>query len=903
MGPVDWPRIKAVFDAAILVEKNEQSSYLTNVCACDEELRREVESLLASSDAAGSFMETPLAGEMVERMAEGLPSGLEPGQVLGRYTIIRKIGRGGMGDVFLAQDSELDRQVALKILRKDANTDKDTSRRFIREAKAASALNHPNILTVHDIGSFEESHFIATELIKGETLRARLNRERLRLSEILDITIQVAAALNAAHHEGIIHRDIKPENIMLRDDGLAKVLDFGLAKLTEPAASAEVLNESKYATYVNTSPGVVMGTVNYMSPEQVRGKDTDARTDIWSLAVVLYEMLTLRKPFFDETATDTIAAILTREPAPLGENVPFELQRIVNKALQKKLNLRYRSVKDFLTDVKDLKREIEFSDDLERLQAPPLQKSTIAEVAVSEQNATRSNATAISAPTSRAQQESRTNHLVRAVAKRRFATALGILLAALVGMGVFYGYSATGSDSINSVAVLPFVNTGGDPEQEYLSDGVSEALINALSRLPQLKVIARSSSFHYKGKEIDPREVAKELGVEVIVNGSVTRRGDNIVITVEMMNVADRTRIWGETYTRAATDAMSLQDEIALTVAENLRPRLTPGDHQQIVKPETSSAQAYDLRLKGWFLMRKGGQANLNQAIELFERAIVIDPNYARAYAGLSIAFSNIYGLGFGDPKEFRPKQEAAVRKAVELDPSLEDAHNALGIYFTSTFQWIEAEREYKLAIEINPNFAGAHANYAQLLSGMKRHEQAIAETRRAIEIDPLRAEVYAVLPEVLVYARRYDEAIDAAGRAIEMFSREPTGYLRLAAAHSHSNMHSEAIATYRRAVELDEKSLTIQAALGAAHARAGERGKADEILRKVLSAKEYFSKADLARLYIALGEHDKAFEALETAYTDRDYSLEFLAVDPAFDPIRTDPRFVELVARIGLPQ
>ncbi|MBC7899443.1 MAG: tetratricopeptide repeat protein, partial [Saprospiraceae bacterium] len=610
------------------------------------------------------------------------------------------------------------------------------------------------------------------------------------------------------------------------------------------------------------------------------------------------------RPFADETANDTIAAILTREPAPLNESIPLELQRIVKKALQKKPDERYHTVKDFLLDVKNLKRELEFSEELERFRIPAFPKSTNGGLTQSGESATEMHAAAISTQNSLAAgQMSGTKYLINEVTKRKLVSVLGIFLAALVGLGFLYGHSATGPVSINSVAVLPFVNVGGDPEEEYLSDGISEALINNLSRLPRLKVIARTSSFQYKGKEIDPREVAKELGVEVIVTGSVTRRGDNMNISVEMINAADKTRIWGETYSRTATDTQNIQEEITRMVSENLRPRLEGGQHQQIAKSETKSSQAYDMHLRGWFLMRRGGQANLNQAIELFEQAIAIDPNYARAYASLSIAFSNIYGLGLGDQNEFRPKQEVAVRKAVELDPNLEDARNALAVFLTRNFQWVEAEQEFKRAIEINQNFAGARANYARLLSSTKRHEQAVAETRRAIEIDPLRAEVYSVLPEMLTYARRYDEAIDAAKKAIEMNPKEPSGFLRLADAYSHKKMYPEAVAADRRSVELDGGSLATQIILGATLAQAGERSKAEEILRKTLTAKDYVSPVDLARFYIALGEPKKALSSLEKAYTERDGGLQFLAVDPAFDQLRTDWRFADLLHRIGLPK
>lgn len=917
MESENWQRVKTIFDSAFEMGASQRSSFLRIACADDEELLREVEDLLAASETAGSFMEIPLVNAVEDLLPHDSAVQLESGQILGRYRIIRRIGEGGMGEVFLAQDSELDRQVALKILHTETSADEFGLQRFVQEAKSASALNHPNILTIHEIGSFGELNYIATELIDGETLRARLNIESLTLSEILDFTIQIATALNAAHDAGIVHRDIKPENIMIRDDGLAKLLDFGLAKLTYPRLVSGFNRETfgkvpayysdgskriDCASQVDTAPGMVIGTLNYMSPEQARGKATDARTDIWSLAVVLYEMLAQRRPFGGETASDTMAAILTSEPAPLSESVPLELQRIIKKSLQKSPDQRYHTIKDFLLDVKHLKRELEFSEELQRLRIPVFPNPAEAGTSPLGRGTTEMHSAAISRQNSLDRLTSIAEDLNSRLTKRILAPVLGVLLAIFFGAGIFSWYPA-GSASINSVAVMPFVNAEGDPEKEYLSDGLSEALINNLSRLPQLKVIARSSSFQYKGKEIDPQEVARTLGVKVIVVGRVRQRDDDLSISVEMINAADRTQIWGETYNRKVKDAQNIQEDIAQTVSKKLSLRLTGGQQQQIAKNETNNPKAYELRLQATFISRKGGLENTRRAIDLLNKAIELDPNYSAAYALLCVNYGNMPNLGAGDPNEFRSKAEAAGRKAVELDPNLDGAHNALATVLENSWEWAEAEREYTRAIELNSNSISARANYAALLSYTKRHEAALSEMQRAIELDPLRGDTRVVVSYILNSANRYDEAVEAARWAIEINPENSEAYVSLARVYGNKKMYPEAIEAGRHAVELDNNSVATQIILGTALAQAGDRNQAEKLLQNTLDANEYVSPADSARFYLALGEREKAVASLERAYSERDGGMRFLASDPAFEPIRTDPRVVDLLRRMGLPQ
>jgi serine/threonine-protein kinase len=794
---------------------------------------------------------------------------LAPGTRLGRYEIRSLLGVGGMGEVYLAHDSTLHRAVAIKLLPGHLASDADRLKRLEQEAYAASSLNHPNILTIYEVGTHDGTHFIATEFVDGESLRHRLAHGRLELREVLEIGGQVAAALGAAHGAGIVHRDIKPENIMLRKDGIVKVLDFGLAKVAGGQAW-----DSETRAAPDTEPGTVLGTVQYMSPEQARGLETDARTDIWSLGVVLYEMLAGRSTFEGRTSSDVIAAILKTEPPPLTRYVndaPPELERIVTKALQKDREERYQAVKDLGLDLKGLKRRLDF--DTEAARAIPSTPIT----------------TASTGP--------------RRTVNRAALVLLiaGTAAVVAVGYGAYSGYlGGTSKGTIDSIAVLPFANESGNPDHEYLSDGISEILINNLSRLSEVKVIARSSSFEYKGKTVDLQQVARALGVKAIVTGRVAQRGDNLVIGVELIDTADRTQMWGEQYNRKATDLLQVQADISGDVAEKLRRRLSTAERDRLTKPETTNPQAYELALQGRFYARQGGTQNSNRAIEYYQRAIALDPRYAFPYVGLANNYRSLVFNSVLDPKEYMPKVEAAVRKALELDETLADAHVALGNFLRESWDWAGAEREYQRAIALNPSLAGAHRNYAASLSNMGRHDQAIAEATRARELDPLSPFAGTTVGYRLFHARRYDEAIETLKR--ELDNGPSLTSVVLGYTYAATGKYTEAIAAYRLAIERGGNTPSTQIYLGAAYARAGDRQPAQAILKRLESGKSYVSPAELAVLYAALGEREQAFKSLEKGFAARDLQLQFLGIDPAFDSLRDDPRFADLMRRVGLP-
>lgn len=836
-------------------------------------MRLEVESLLAAHEEPNSLIDKPIHQLAADLLAEDATPALE-GRVIGPYEVKRELGRGGMGEVYLARDMRLGRPVALKLLSAPLIRDIERVRRFEQEARAVSALNHPNIVTIFEITEHDGLRFIATEYIEGETLRERIAKRELTLTEALDIVIQVCGALSAAHETGIIHRDIKPENIMLRRDGYVKVLDFGLAKLAEETAARRewAEGEASARALVSTTPGLIMGTPAYMSPEQARGLKTDARSDIWSLGVVLYEMVTRRLPFEGPTTADILATLLHHEPSPLtryNEGVPAELEPIAAKALTKEREERYQTAKEFGLNLKRLRQRLGTGVEFEPFIAPEGKAQRAAANATTGEGPLATSETGQAAQTAEAggvPTTSSAKYITSEIKRLKRGAILALAMLLAVGVVIAHiAYSRYAAESskasidqtadIDSIAVLPFANTAGNLEAEYLSDGISESLINSLSRLGGVKVIARSSSFKYKGKEVDPQEVARALGVEAILTGRIVQRGDRLSISAEMVDARDGTQVWGEQYNRPAEDLLQVEAEISREIAERLRLRLTASERQQLAKRETTNPQAYELVLKGRLYHMQGGAENRRKAIEYFQQAVSIDPAYALAYAELSEGYRLLNINRSFDPQELMTKAEAAARTALELDESLPEAHFARANLNRHAWQWQQAEREYRRTIELNPNLAVARHGYAHYLSVMKRHDEAIAESRRARELDPLSLTINGSAGYTLFLARRYDEAIEALQKTLELDQSFPTARFILAATYAARKMYREAIAAYAEVIRSGGDNSGAQIYLGVAYAQAGERNQAKAILKRLQTREGYVSQGELAALYGSLGE------------------------------------------------
>ena len=860
MTPERFQKIGEIYDQALDLEPDQRSAFLYEMCVDDEDLRREVEALLAAHERAEGFIEQPavvLAADLIEKT---IIKSIE-GKRIGYYQVLSLIGKGGMGEVYLAHDLKLRRKVALKILPDQFIQDSVRVKMFAREARAASALNHPNIITIFDIGQFDGLHFIVTEYVEGQTVRQRLNASAMTLREVAEIAVQTAGALAAAHEAGIVHRDIKPENVMVRRDGYVKVLDFGLAKLTEQPTTnrSDLPPDTKGIAY--SLPGAVIGTASYMSPEQARGETVDSRSDIFSLGVLVYEMAAGKTPFAGATAIEVLAAILEREPLTLGQSgrqVPVELERIVARALRKDREKRYQAANDMLLDLESLKQR--------------LKSAGIA-------------------------------HRWRAAKKIVLLPSIAALLIAATIIGAVFFLNPFRPSKVTTLAVLPFesVNLGAD--NEYLGQEVAETLIARLGNLNQLQVRPASAIQRYADSTRNPLDVGRELQVDAVLVGRIQKMGERVRVTVELVRVADGGRLWGEMFERPGADIFAVQDTVLATMVAALQLELTGEEKERLVKHHTDNPEAHRLYLKGHYFWDRRSAADLQKARGYFEQAIALDPQYALAYAGLADCWLLIGGYNFVAPKEAIPKAAGAVKRALALDPNLAEAHATLALIAQNyEHDWAKAESAYLKALSLNPNYATALAWYGEFIAWRGRPEIGFAKMQRALSLDSLSLVFNKDAGVIFYMMRRYDQAVEQLKKTLELDPNFIEAHHWLAMVYMQQGRYKEALAECEQVWRLGQDTRSL-AVIGRIHALQGRKDEARRILGQLreLARHQHVQPLRFAFIHEGLGNREQVFAWLEKEYQEQGVGLVGLKMDPIWDSLRTDPRFTELLRRLRL--